>query len=315
MTERPFDDIRRLLSELPPPPGGVFIPPGLGRLGELAGWVGGWSGRAPQVRRPVVALYAGPADVFGDGKAPSTNPRARLEAVAAGATAASRMAAATGAGLEAFDLAVDRPGHDIRLRAAMSERECAATMAFGMEALAKQPDLLLLGVLGDGANLGAGAVAAGLFGGAAADWSRDPATVEQAVARLRKEAAEHVHGPNCGHHHHHRDQGPEPLDILRELGGREIAAIAGAILAARTQGVPVLLDGYAALAAAAVLVALDPRAVEHCRAAHAPAEPGAAKLIATLGLEPVLDLAIEEDDGVGALAALAVIKAACEAAG
>ncbi|MBN9318223.1 MAG: nicotinate-nucleotide--dimethylbenzimidazole phosphoribosyltransferase [Caulobacterales bacterium] len=315
MTDRPFDDIRRLLSDLPPPPGGVFIPPGLGRLGDLAGWIGGWSGRAPQVRRPVVALYAGPADVFGDGQAPSTNPRARLEAVAAGATAASRMAAATGAGLEAFDLAVDRPGHDIRLRAAMSERECAATMAFGMEALAKQPDLLLLGVLGDGANISAGAVAAGLFGGPAVDWSRDPATAEQAVARLRAEAAQHVHGPNCGHHHHHHDHGPEPLDILRELGGREIAAIAGAIVAARTQGVPVLLDGYAALAAAAVLVALDPRAVEHCRAAHVPAEPGAAKLIATLGLEPVLDLSIEEDDGVGALAALAVIKAACEAAG
>ncbi len=313
--DRPFDDIRRLLADLPPSAGSVFMPPGLGRLGELAGWIGEWTGKAPQVRRPVVALYAGPVDTFGDGNAPSENPRARLEAVAAGATAASRMAAATGAGLEAFALADDRPGHDLRLRAAMSERECAATMAFGMEALAKQPDLLLLGVLGDAANLCAGAVAAGLFGGPSSDWSRAPAAVDQAVARVRAEAAEHVHGPDCGHHHHGRDQGPEPLDILRQLGSREIAALAGAILAARTQGVPVLLDGYAALAAAAVVTVIDPRATEHCRAAHIPAEPGAAKLITMLGLTPVLDLAIEEEDGVGALAALAVVKAACEAAG
>lgn len=310
MTERPFDDILRLLTDLPPPAGAPFIPEGLGRLGELAEWIGGWTGRAPQVRRPVVALYAGPADVFGDGRAPSDNPRARLEAVAAGQAAASRMAAALGAGLEAFDLAVDRPGHDIRLRPAMSERECAATMAFGMEALAKQPDLLILGVLGDGARLSAGATAAALCGGSPAQWSDAPDEIAKALERLHAEEAAHVHGDHCGHHH-----APRGLEILRQLGSREMAAIAGAILAARTQGVPVLLDGYAALAAAALLQAVDPRAVAHCRAAHAPAVTGADALIDRLGLPPIVDLDIAEEDGVGALAALAVVKAACDAVG
>jgi nicotinate-nucleotide--dimethylbenzimidazole phosphoribosyltransferase len=310
MTERPFDDILRLLTDLPPPAGAPFIPEGLGRLGDLAEWVGGWTGKAPQVRRPVVALYAGPADVFGDGRAPSDNPRARLEAVAAGQSPASRMAAQAGAGLEAFDLAVDRPGHDIRLRAAMSERECAATMAFGMEALAKQPDLLLLGVLGEGARLSAGAAAAALHGGSPAEWSDSPDDIDRALARLRAEEGAHVHGEHCDHHH-----APRGLEILRQLGSREMAAIAGAILAARTQGVPVLLDGYAALAAAALLQAVDPRAVAHCRAAHVPAVTGAEALIERLGTRPILDLDIAEEDGVGALAALAVIKSACEAAG
>ena len=66
----------------------------------------------------------------------------------------------------------------------------------------------------------------------------------------------------------HRDHLSDPLEVLRRLGGREIAAMVGAILAARIERTPVLLDGFVACAAAAVLNAIDPATLDHCMAAQ-----------------------------------------------
>lgn len=239
MTSSPFNDIRALLADLPPAAPRPAADPSLGRLGELSAFLKAWKGG---LNRPICALYAGSS-----GAAPQ-DVRAALEAVAAGAAPAAAIAQATGAGLEAFDLAIDRP---LDPKGGMTERECAATMAFGMEALAKQPDLLMTAVLGDD-------------GGSAA------ANVMSALAA-----------------------GEEPLDALRRHGDRQIAAVAGAIAAARTQGVPVLLDGPAAVAAAAVLAAVEPRAAEHCLAAR-----------------DVLDMDLPGEGGVAALTALQVLRAA-----
>jgi nicotinate-nucleotide--dimethylbenzimidazole phosphoribosyltransferase len=179
----------------------------------------------------------------------------------------------------------------------MSERECAATMAFGMEALAKQPDLLVLGDITSHTGVSPAAIALALYGGDAGDWSQTQAErVAASVERLRTEGES------------------EPLDILRQLGGREIAAMAGAILAAGNQGVPVLLDGYGAAAAAAVLHAVDARATAHVMAGDVSPEPGHRRLLQRLGLVPVLDLGVSAGEGCGAAAALALIRAACELA-
>jgi nicotinate-nucleotide--dimethylbenzimidazole phosphoribosyltransferase len=180
--------------------------------------------------------------------------RARLEAVASGAAAVNGLAQAQGAGLEAFDLAVDRPVPDILEHPAMSERECAATMAFGMEALAKQPDVLLLGDISAGGRIAAAALALLLFGGEAGEWIEGD---EELVARAAARARAHMGRSN------------DPLETLRQLGGREIAALAGAILAARTQSTPVILGGFGAALAAAVLHRLDPRTIEHVLAGDA----------------------------------------------
>lgn len=288
----PFDDIRALLDSLPGP---AEVQPrrwGLGRLDEIAAWLAAWSGRnPPSVNRPVIAIYAG-----GHGLAvhlPQAPPvRGQLEAMAAGLAPVSQAAQAQGAGLDAFDLALDRPVADITEHAAMSEKECAATMAFGMEALAKQPDLLALGEVGTGGEVAAAAVAFALFGGEASDWSDHPALVEEAVARAKGEGA------------------TDPLDILRQVGGREMAAIAGAIVAARSQKTPVLLDSFGACAAAAVLAAIRPDAADHCMAAQVSAEPGQALLLERLGLRPLLDLGLTDGAGTGAAAAIGLVRLA-----
>ncbi len=159
MTSSPFDDIKALIAGLPQvAPSSLTADPALGRLGVIAAQLSRWSAPGkPRVLRPIVALYAGS---HADGEADAL--RERLELIAAGGAPINALAQAAGAGLEAFDLAVEQPVGDIALRAAMSERECAATMAFGMEALAKQPDLLVLGDIVTGAPISAAAIALAL---------------------------------------------------------------------------------------------------------------------------------------------------------
>lgn len=302
MSVLPFDDIRALAADLPPMGEPKARPSAkLGRLGELAAWLSCWrSGSgAPRINRPVLALYAGSYQVAQHSRVaggPDT-VRARLETLAAGGAAVNSLAQAQGAGLEAFDLAIDRPVPDILEHPAMSERECAATMAFGMEALAKQPDLLLLGDISAGGRIAAAALALSLFGGEAQEWiQEDDALVTRACERARREMG----------------RSTDPLELLRQLGGREIAALAGAILAARQQSTPVILGGYGAAMAAAVLQRLDPRAVEHVLAGDASAYRGVSE---ELGLSPIIDYGITAGEGLSALAALPVLKLACEAAG
>ncbi|HWW25426.1 MAG TPA: nicotinate-nucleotide--dimethylbenzimidazole phosphoribosyltransferase, partial [Caulobacter sp.] len=104
----------------------------------------------------------------------------------------------------------------------------------------------------------------------------------------------------------------DPLQALRQLGGRETAALVGAILAARVQKIPVLLDGYAAAAAAAVLHAIDPSLIAHCQAGHVGIAKGHARLLDALGKRPLIALDIAEEEGVGGVTALALVRLACE---
>jgi len=302
MSALPFDDIRALIADLPDM-GEPKIEPSarLGRLGELAAWLSCWRAGpgAPRIHRPILALYAGSHQVAQHSRLAGgpDSVRARLEALAAGGAAVNGLAQAQGAGLEVFDLAIDRPVPDILEHPAMNERECAATMAFGMEALAKQPDLLLLGDISSGGRIAAAALALTLFGGEAQEWiSGDEALVTQAAERARA----------------HMGRSSDPLEALRQLGGREIAALAGAIVAARAQSVPVILGGYGAAMAAAVLQRVDPRAVEHVLAGDASGYRGVSE---EMGLRPLIDYGITAGEGVSAVAALPLLKLACEAAG
>lgn len=302
MTALPFDDIRALIADLPPA-GEPKVEAGvkLGRLGELAAWLSCWRSTpgAPRIHRPILALYAGSHQVAQHSRKASTpdGVRARLEAVAAGSAQVNRLAQAQGAGLEAFDLAIDRPVPDILEHPSLSERECAATMAFGMEALAKQPDVLLLGEITAGGRIAAAALAMVLFGGEAGEWIEgDEGVVARAAERARAQMG----------------RSTDPLEALRQVGGREIAALAGAILAARTQSVPVILGGYGAAMAAAVLQKIDPRAIENVVAGDA---SGYGAVCEEIGLRPLINYGILAGEGVSAVAALPILKLACEAAG
>jgi nicotinate-nucleotide--dimethylbenzimidazole phosphoribosyltransferase len=144
---------------------------------------------------------------------------------------------------------------------------------------------------------------AGLFGGDAEMWT-GPGT---GVAGAAFEAKRRVVGEAIARH---RPAARDPFDMLRRLGGLELAAITGAVMAARLGRVPVVLDGFASTAAAAVLYAADQHALDHCVIGQVSAEPGHRRLIERIGQRPLLDLGMRLGEGSGATLALAVLKAA-----
>ncbi len=313
----PFDDFRELLANLPGPDEAAMQavrerdplltkPLGsLGRLEEIAEWLAAWSGRAPAVNRPLVAVFAGNHGVTGQGVSafPSEVTAQMVANFAAGGAAINQICIANDLGLKVFDLALEVPTADITQEAALDERACAATMAFGMESVAGGTDLLCIGEMGIGNTTIASAICYGLYGGTAEEWV-GPGTGAVGDALRRKieavEAAVALHEP-------HLD---DPLELLRRLGGREQAAIAGAILAARMQQIPVILDGFVVTAAAAVLQAANPTALDHCLVGHMSAEPGHIRVIEKLGKKPLLALGMRLGEGTGAALAAGIVKAA-----
>lgn len=319
-TALPFDDFRDLVNLVPGPDEAAVAavqardrdltkPAGaLGRMETIVEWLAAWQGKAPPaVDRPLVAVFAANHGVTAQGVSafPASVTRAMVENFAAGGAAINQICAASDIGLKVFELALDHPTPDISLEDAFDEAGCAATMAFGMEALAGQPDLLCLGEMGIGNTTVAAALFLALFGGEAADWvgpgtgvggaalANKVAVVERAVARLDGRLS-------------------DPLEILRRLGGREIAAMAGAILAARHQKVPVVVDGFVTTAAAAVLWAANPAALDHCLFAHVSAEPAHARALAAMGKVPLLDLGMRLGEGTGAALAAGLVRIAAK---
>lgn len=317
-TGLPFDDIRALLAALPEADASaraaveareaVLIKPrgALGRLEAITAHVAAWQGRAkPVVNRPLVAIFAGSHGVTAKGVSayPSEVNAAMLASFSAGHAAINQLCKSLDLGLKVFDLAIQIPTGDITEGPALEEAACAATIGFGMEAIANGTDLLCLGEMGIGNTTPAAAIYAALYGGAAAHWVGRGTGIDDA-GHARKVAA--VEAALATHRGHLAD----PLEVLRRLGGREIAAIAGAILAARIERVPVILDGYVVTAAAAVLHALDPRALDHCLAGHVSAEGAHRDVLGRLGLVPILDLGMRLGEGSGAALAAGIVKAA-----
>ncbi|HVK91890.1 MAG TPA: nicotinate-nucleotide--dimethylbenzimidazole phosphoribosyltransferase, partial [Mycoplana sp.] len=263
------------------------------------------TGRPPAVTRPLVAVFAGNHGVTKHGITPfpPSVTAQMVENFAAGGAAINQICVAYDLGLKVFDLALEIPTGDITEEAALSERDCAATMAFGMEAVAGGTDLLCIGEMGIGNTTIAAAINLALYGGTAADWV-GPGTGSEGEVFARKVAAVEKAVDL------HRDHLSDPLELLRRLGGREIAAMAGAILAARMQKIPVILDGYVATCAGAILRAANPSALDHCLIGHVSAEPGHMRAIDKLGKTPLLALGMRLGEGTGAALAAGIVKAA-----
>ena len=315
---RPFDDIRGLIAAMPGPDeaavaavtareGQLTKPAGaLGRLETIVEWLAAWQGAArPHVDQPLVAVFAGNHGVVAQGVSPfpQSVTKAMVANFAAGGAAINQICKTFDLSLKVFELALEVPTADITQGAALDEKGCAATMAFGMEALASGADLLCLGEMGIGNTTVAAAIYHGLWGGKAQDWVGRGTGVDDEGLKRKGDAVARAVAL-------HRDHLNDPLEVLRRLGGREIAAIAGAILAARIQRTPVLLDGFVVCAAAAVLHALDPHALDHCMAAHVSAEGAHAEVLRRLGKKPILDLGMRLGEGSGAALAAGVVKAA-----
>lgn len=313
----PFDDIRALLNDLPGPDthaaqrvaerdAQLTKPAGsLGRLEDIAEWLAAWTGRAPQVTRPLVAIFAGNHGVTKQGVSPfPSEVTAQMVAnFTNGGAAINQICIAHDLGLKVFDLALEVPTKDITEEAAMDERTCAATMAFGMESIAGGTDLLCIGEMGIGNTTIASAIFLALFGGEAADWVGPGTGHDAKGVALKAVVIERAVAA-------HKDHLLDPLEVLRRLGGRELAAMTGAILAARAQRIPVIIDGFVATASAAILYATDPSSLDHCLFAHTSAEPAHEKALAKMNKKPLLDLGMRLGEGTGAALAAGIVKAA-----
>ena len=316
----PFDDIRGLLRQLPGPDleaesvarsreARLVKPTGaLARLEDISAWLAAWQGRTPpSIQRPMVAVFAGNHGVAAR-QVSAYPPDVTVQMVAtfqSGGAAINQICAASNLGLKVLDLALDQPTGDITREPALSERDCAATIAFGMEAVAGGIDLLCVGEMGIGNTTIAAAISAAVIGGPVETWVGRGTGVDDAGLTRKQDAVRDALA-------FHAAALDDPLEVLRRLGGREVAAICGAILAARFERVPVILDGYSTGAAALVLHALDPGSIAHCIAGHVSAEPGHRMLLEHLGLKPILDLGLRLGEGSGAALAAGVVRAAAE---
>ncbi len=282
-------------------------PPGaLGRLEDLAIWIAGWQGRErPLMDRPQIVIFAGNHGVTARGISafPAEVTVQMVANFRAGGAAINQLARCFGAALSVEEIELDRPTQDFTAGPAMDEADCVAALRRGWEAVDPAAHVFIAGEMGIGNTTAAAAMACALYGGAPGDWagpgtglSPDGVSLK---ARVVAEALA-LHG----------DALADPLEVLRRLGGREIAAMAGAIARARAERIPVILDGFICTAAAAVLERAAPGALDHCVAGHVSAEGGHPRLLAALGKVPLVSLGLRLGEGSGAGVALGVVKAA-----
>jgi nicotinate-nucleotide--dimethylbenzimidazole phosphoribosyltransferase len=282
-------------------------PPGsLGRLEDLTAWLARWQGRAtPRLDRVSVLVFAGNHGVVAQGVSPypPSVTAAMVANFAAGGAAINQLARSAGAHLRAVPLSLDTPTADFTEAPAMTTAEFLAAVSTGWESVAAANDLVCLGEMGIGNTTAAAALSAGLFGGGGARWAgRGTGVDDTGLARKRTaiDAAVARHAALAG----------DALGLAAALGGRELAAILGATLAARHRGVPVLLDGFVCTAAVAPLAQMHPGGLAHCWLGHVSHEAGHRALAERLALTPVLDLGMRLGEGSGATAAVPVLRAA-----
>jgi nicotinate-nucleotide--dimethylbenzimidazole phosphoribosyltransferase len=288
----------------------VLRPTGaLARLDDLAVHLARWQHTAsPAVAAPAALIFAGDHGVAFDAAVsayPVEVTAAMLEAFRAGRSTINAFSRVAGATVQAIDVGVARPTADIRHAPALTPERFAEAAAAGQRAVHDvDADVLVIGEMGIGNTTVAAAVAAALFRDVEpAAWvgrgtgvdddglARKVAAVTQAVERIA-----HV---------------TDPVEVLRQVGGSELVAMAAAIVTARHRRLPVVLDGFVVTAAAAVLSAVRSDALDHCVVAHCSAEPGHRRLLEQVGHEPLLDLGLRLGEGSAAMAVIPLLAMAC----
>jgi nicotinate-nucleotide--dimethylbenzimidazole phosphoribosyltransferase len=313
-----LDDIRSFCRDLPKGDSGAALaaaarqakltkPPGsLGRLEELAIWMARWQGReVPILERVTVAVFAGNHGVTARGVSayPSAVTAQMVANFSARGAAINQIAEVAGAELRVVPLDLDRPTRDFTIAPAMDPDEFLAAVDLGYRTVPADTHLLAIGEMGIGNTTAASALCAALLGGGAMRWvGRGTGVDDAGFARkcAAVEAALRRHEAILG----------DPLAVAAALGGRELAAAAGAMLAARANAIPLLLDGFVTTAAMLPFTRLHLTVLDHCRAAHVSAEAGHRLLLCELGLAPLLDLDMRLGEATGAAAAILLVRAA-----
>lgn len=282
-------------------------PPGaLGRLEELAIWYGAWRGTdRPSIMAPQIAIFAGNHGVTARGVSafPAEVTAQMVMNFETGGAAINQLSKEFGARLDVHALSLETPTADFTTAPAMSEAEVVEALLTGWNAVDTGADLFITGEMGIGNTTSAAAICKSLYGGAARDWVGRGTGVDDAGLKLKANVvseAVKLHGAANGH----------GLETLRCLGGRELAAMAGAIARARVLGIPVILDGFICSAAAACLEVTQTGALDHCVAGHVSAEAPHVDLLEKLNKKPLLSLNMRLGEGSGAALAIGILKGA-----
>lgn len=319
MMTAPFstlDEFSALLDDQPSPDNAVIEaatahnsvltkpPTALGRLEDVAIWYAGWRGEvAPKIAAPQVLVFAGNHGVVAQGVSafPAEVTAQMVSNFAAGGAAINQLCEVVGASLNVIALDLEAPTQDFTTGPAMSREELVKALQTGWNAVDVSADILVTGEMGIGNTTSAAAIATALFGGQAVDWAGRGTGVDITGYGRKLEVVEKgvaLHAVSSG------------LDVLRCLGGREIAAMAGAIARARSLRIPVILDGFICTAAAACLFKANPSALDHCIAGHLSDENAHGRLLEKLGKRPLLDLGLRLGEGSGGALAINIVKAA-----
>ncbi len=309
---------RNLLADLPKPDATALAaaqarnsqltkPPGaLGRLEDVAQWLAGWQGREkPSAARPQVVIFAGNHGVAARGVS-AFPPEVTVQMVANfqhGGAAINQLSKAFGAQMSVYALHLDQPTADFTQNPAMTEAEVVEALLAGWESVDPLADLFVTGEMGIGNTTSAAAIAAALLGGGSQAWAGRGTGVDDSGLTRKQAVIEAGLAQHAAVLH-------DPLAVLQALGGREIAAMAGAIARARIARVPVILDGFICCAAALVLQATAAGSLDHCLAGHVSAETAHPRLLSALGKEPLLSLGLRLGEGSGAALAIGVVQGA-----
>lgn len=319
-TVRRFDDIRTLLHSMPASDTAAEMacrehnatiakPAGsLGRLDEIAAWMCAWQGtHPPRAERMRSCIFAGNHGVttLGVSAFPADVTIQMVRNYENGGAAINQICDTFGIELSSTAIELERPTADFTKAPAMSEEECCEAFSIGILEAEKGGDVLAPGEMGIGNTTPAAAICYALYGGTASDWTGPGSGVSPSgVIRKTEVVSEAIafHGFDKAR--------PDPLHVMQAVGGRELAAMAGVVLGARMARIPVMLDGFVCSAAAAVLAAMDPSALDHCMVGHSSVEPGHARLVKHLGKRPILMLDMRLGEGSGGAMALGIVKAA-----
>jgi len=287
----------------------VLRPAGaLARLDEVATWLAACQRTAhPAVESPGVIVFVGDHGVTERAVSayPAEVTRAMLKALQEGVATASVLSRAIGATLDVVDVGVGDPTNDFVDGPALDPARFRECFERGRQAVADaRCDLLVFGEMGIGNTTAASAVTAALLGIPAERCTGRGTGVDDEGLETKRRVVAAASA---------RVAGSPPIEILRQVGGTELVAIAGATLEARLRSIPVVLDGFVVCASVAPLHAVDGRALEHSVAGHRSPEPGHALLLDWMGKRPLLDLELRLGEASGALAAVPLIKLAAAA--
>ena len=278
----------------------------LGRLENIVGWISRWQGRHPPSAEDIqIIVYAANHGITAHHVSafPSSVTKQMVENFKAGGAAINQLSLSLAATLKIVPLNLDEPTEDISVDAALDSEGYNSALKAGIDSVDVSADLVCLGEMGIGNTSIAAALCAGLFGGKAADWVGSGTGIDNdGLLRKIKVIDKALY--------HHRGSLDDPLELLRCIGGREFVAIVGAILSARLARIPVILDGYACTADAAVLYAIRSDTIDHCLVAHKSAEPGHSKLLEQIDKQPLFDFSLRLGEASGAAIAAGILKTA-----